>query len=266
MMLIDNRNLIKSNEEREKLAEIIDKNSFMTMTGETTILQCEIGVVSFVKINDNTYAILDIYRDIKPDNNKPIRTVGYLAAKEKPKEKKKEEMYIVPEIQSYNIVRTRSGALFEVIDYLGTRYLKRIFDIDSGIINFDKVYSKDLKYIKSSLSDIVEVYRIVDLQKYIAYINKRMKQISVIDITKENNCLVSNKEILKCIYKRKEIDWSKVEIDTPVYLIDKKRRIPYHFAEFKNNEVYVWECGKTSHTIENIEKKVKIDKNILILK
>ena len=47
-----------------------------------------------------------------------------------------------------------------------------------------------------------------------------------------------------------EIDWSKVEIDTPVLVKDKeneewKKR---HFAKYENGDVYAWVDGQTSWT------------------
>lgn len=49
-------------------------------------------------------------------------------------------------------------------------------------------------------------------------------------------------------YKEPEVDWSKVEIDTPILVKDmeyenwRKR----YFAEYKDGIIYVWVNGKTS--------------------
>lgn len=49
-------------------------------------------------------------------------------------------------------------------------------------------------------------------------------------------------------YEEPEIDWNKVEVDTPILVKDmeyenwRKR----YFAEYKNEVVYAWVNGKTS--------------------
>ena len=49
-------------------------------------------------------------------------------------------------------------------------------------------------------------------------------------------------------YEEPEIDWNKVEVDTPILVKDmeyenwRKR----YFAEYKNEVVYAWGNGKTS--------------------
>ena len=50
-----------------------------------------------------------------------------------------------------------------------------------------------------------------------------------------------------------EVDWSKVEVDTPVLVrgCEKEEWKKMHFAECILNTVYVWEGGKTSWTTDN---------------
>lgn len=48
-----------------------------------------------------------------------------------------------------------------------------------------------------------------------------------------------------------EVDWSKVEVDTPIlvkFLPDEewKRR---HFARYEDGKVYAWDCGLTSWSL-----------------
>ena len=52
-------------------------------------------------------------------------------------------------------------------------------------------------------------------------------------------------------YKEKEIDWSKVPVDTPILVWDSDDKNPQkrHFACFEDNMIYVWSDGRTSHTI-----------------
>lgn len=52
-------------------------------------------------------------------------------------------------------------------------------------------------------------------------------------------------------YKEPEVDWSKVLVDTPIYVQDCISDIwyPRYFAKFKDREVYAWYDGKTSFTV-----------------
>lgn len=51
------------------------------------------------------------------------------------------------------------------------------------------------------------------------------------------------------------VDWSKVPVDTPIYVRAYERNIweKRHFAYFKDGKVYAWLNGATSWTIENSE-------------
>lgn len=50
-------------------------------------------------------------------------------------------------------------------------------------------------------------------------------------------------------YKEPEVDWSKVEVDTPVmvYFDNGEERVR-HFAKYEDGEVYCWGDGATSLT------------------
>ena len=60
-------------------------------------------------------------------------------------------------------------------------------------------------------------------------------------------------------YEEPEIDWSKVKVDTPIYVRDcetdsngdEKTWVPRHFAKFENETVYVWDDGGTSFTVKS---------------
>ena len=56
-------------------------------------------------------------------------------------------------------------------------------------------------------------------------------------------------------YKEPEIDWSKVPVDTPIYVRNNENVpwVPRHFAEYKNGEVRAYFEGTTSFTTENQE-------------
>lgn len=48
-----------------------------------------------------------------------------------------------------------------------------------------------------------------------------------------------------------QVDWSKVPVDTPIYVQDRISDIwyPRYFAKFKDRQVYAWYDGKTSFTV-----------------
>lgn len=51
------------------------------------------------------------------------------------------------------------------------------------------------------------------------------------------------------------VDWSKVPVDTPIYVRAHERNTweKRHFAYFKDGKVYAWLNGATSWTVENPE-------------
>lgn len=64
------------------------------------------------------------------------------------------------------------------------------------------------------------------------------------------NCIYTKLEWLQAEYKEPEVDWSKVEVDTPIYVRDYERNewVPRHFAKYEDGEVYAWLGGMTSFT------------------
>ena len=56
------------------------------------------------------------------------------------------------------------------------------------------------------------------------------------------------KNILKPYKEEPEIDWSKVEIDTPILVSDFENSgwLKRYFAKFENGKVYAWRDGRTS--------------------
>ena len=51
-------------------------------------------------------------------------------------------------------------------------------------------------------------------------------------------------------YEEPEVDWSKVEVDTPILVkaVDNSKWKKRYFAKYKDGVVYVWNNGKTSWT------------------
>ena len=83
-----------------------------------------------------------------------------------------------------------------------------------------------------------------------------------------NECLFNNNidfcsgEALNWLfseYKEPEVDWSKVKVDTPIYVRDcetdsngdEKTWVPRHFAKFENGTVYAWDDGGPSFTVKS---------------
>lgn len=55
-------------------------------------------------------------------------------------------------------------------------------------------------------------------------------------------------------YKEPEIDWSKVQVDTPILVKDCKNSetwIRRYFSKFEDGKVYAWTNGATSWTANN---------------
>ena len=49
-------------------------------------------------------------------------------------------------------------------------------------------------------------------------------------------------------YKEPEVDWSKVEVDTPILVrqVEDGEWIRRHFAKYENETIYAWDSGRTS--------------------
>lgn len=108
------------------------------------------------------------------------------------------------------------------------------------------------------------------MTNYDYYINEIMKDIGVDKKTGEViNCPLNEKfdckdcifGDAKCLEKdakkvwleseyQSMVDWSKVKIDTPIYvkIESTDKWTPRYFAEYKDGEVYAWNDGKTSFT------------------
>ena len=67
-------------------------------------------------------------------------------------------------------------------------------------------------------------------------------------------CDVNAREWLKAEYvePEPEVDWSKVKVDTPIYVRDDKKYDwkPRYFAKYENGKVCAWAWGATSFSID----------------
>lgn len=68
------------------------------------------------------------------------------------------------------------------------------------------------------------------------------------------NLMIANRGLIMDfdIPKHKVIDWSKVPIDTPIFVRDSKLQKwrPRHFCDFRGGQIYAYADGTTSHSAE----------------
>lgn len=58
---------------------------------------------------------------------------------------------------------------------------------------------------------------------------------------------------IKIIEEVPEIDWSAVKVDTPIWICNQIEEYePRHFAEYKNDSVYFYGNGRSSHTSNGV--------------
>ena len=55
-------------------------------------------------------------------------------------------------------------------------------------------------------------------------------------------------------HKEPEIDWSKVEVDTPILVRDHENQEwdARHFAKYENETIYAWDSGRTSWSGDSV--------------
>ena len=72
----------------------------------------------------------------------------------------------------------------------------------------------------------------------------------------DTNCEVCNSLTTLWLledYEEPETDWSKVEVDTPIWVRDSENAewLKKYFAKYKDGIVYVWNLGRTSWSATN---------------
>ena len=87
--------------------------------------------------------------------------------------------------------------------------------------------------------------------------------------TEDSECISDcyNLKTVLEMYFEEVIDWSKVEVDTPIWVkwSDGTYR-PRHFAKYENGQVYYWTHGKTKHTTSCCVYVYGYDKDVLLTK
>lgn len=107
------------------------------------------------------------------------------------------------------------------------------------------------------------------MTNYDYYIDEIMEYIGVNKNTGEVVCCLNDESFdcsdcvfgdIKCCKSAKKtwleseylpiVDWSKVKIDTPIYVKanSEDEWIPRYFAKYLNGDIYAWNDGKTSFT------------------
>lgn len=154
----------------------------------------------------------------------------YFEFKEDNKEGDK-DMFTKKDLKSGMVIKNREGKFFLVVE--GTLIESRTFDS----LRF---YKDDLTNKNSDKLDIMSVWDTNDDEG-------RYRAIGNLSLVEDS---------LKPIYERKEIDWSKIPVDTKVLVRDLdtsdwRRR---HFAKFVNGKVYAFDNGMTSFTGAGVSK------------
>ena len=83
-------------------------------------------------------------------------------------------------------------------------------------------------------------------------------------------CGIAIKEWANSEYKEREIDWSKVPVDTPILITYSCYTLKRHFAKYYNKTIYFYPDGTTSWSFNQDssqliswdEKNVQIEKGI----
>ena len=79
-------------------------------------------------------------------------------------------------------------------------------------------------------------------------------ECNMCELRNEESCCVDRTDNwLFSEYKEPEVDWSKVEVDTPILVTSSEDEIylKRYFAKFENGKVYAWKHGATSWTANN---------------
>ena len=67
------------------------------------------------------------------------------------------------------------------------------------------------------------------------------------------DCDKIRKEWLFAEHKQADVDWTKIEVDTPILVSeDNEEWFKRHFAKFENSKVYAWNYGNTSWSAKSL--------------
>ena len=107
---------------------------------------------------------------------------------------------------------------------------------------------KQMKNREFYREEILKAAKSNDICK--GFINTILHNGNCIDIDCDS-CQVLFNFWLEEEYEEPEVDWSKVEVDTPILVSDDKESWrKRYFAEFENSSIYAWESGATSWSVD----------------
>ena len=84
-------------------------------------------------------------------------------------------------------------------------------------------------------------------------------ECNMCELYSEESCCVDRTDNwLFSEYKEPEVDWSKVEVDTPILVrnTEKEEWQKRHFAKYEDGKVYTWDDGMTSWTANGEEDDI----------
>lgn len=109
----------------------------------------------------------------------------------------------------------------------------------------------NIEYYKDKLVEL----GVIDLSKLAVVHDKPVKckdlyKCDKCDFGEEESCEPYLEEWLFSEYEEPKVDWSKVEVDTPILVRNNedKEWVNRYFAKFVDGKVYAWDDGATSWT------------------
>ena len=115
-------------------------------------------------------------------------------------------------------------------------------------------YKKHFIGLSDNVTYVVEDVTSDDVNKYKYTLNFNPKmwipEFIYCQNTKCEDCRKMVKDFFKEEYKGAPVDWSKVQVDTPILVRDSEECgwENRHFAKYENDMVYAWYDGRTSYT------------------
>ena len=133
-------------------------------------------------------------------------------------------------------------------------------DLKDGMVVENRVGNRYLIFKKRLLREGSFV-RTSSLDDNMNTIDKNIEYLDVMKVYKPHDYPSSMQNMLEVpesylIWERKEIDWNKVEVDTKIIVKENEESkwVERHFSGYRNEKIYAWLDGTTSHTVANLGK------------
>lgn len=110
---------------------------------------------------------------------------------------------------------------------------------------------------KSKIEKIIRMGRMVAVEENTGKVTS-CNQITCakcrFDSCSAGNCDAAALAWADAEYIEPEVEWSKVEVDTPILVRDDNttKWVIRHFAKYENNFIYAWDDGNTSYTTDSM--------------